>query len=34
MTMPGKIVSRLDKMLTDAINGSFIEPDYDETELS
>lgn len=34
MTMPGKIVSRLDKMLTDAINGSFIESDYDETELS
>lgn len=34
MTMPGKIISRLDKMLTDAINGSFIESDYDETELS
>ncbi len=34
MIMPGKIVSRLDKMLTDAIDGSFIESDYDETELS
>lgn len=30
MIMPGKIVSRLDKMLTDAIDGSFIESDYDE----
>lgn len=34
MVMPGKIVSRLDKMLTDAINGSFVEENYDETELS
>ena len=29
-----KIVSRLDEMLTDAINGSFVETDYNETELS
>ncbi len=29
-----KIISRLDAMLTDAINGSFIEASYDETELS
>lgn len=28
------IVARLDEMLTDAINGSFIESDYNETELS
>lgn len=34
MARPGKIVSRLDKMLTDAINGYFVEEDYDETELS
>ena len=29
-----KIVSRLDEMLTDAINGRFSETSYDETELS
>ena len=29
-----KIVSRLDEMLTDAINGRFTESNYDETELS
>ncbi len=34
MTRQSKIVSRLDKMLTDAINGNFIEENYDETELS
>lgn len=34
MARTSKIVSRLDKMLTDAINGDFIEKDYDETELS
>ncbi len=34
MARPGKIVSRLDKMLTDAINGYFVEENYDETELS
>ncbi len=34
--MPGanRIVSRLDKMITDAINGDFVENVYDETELS
>lgn len=30
----GKIVSRLDEMLTDAIDGSFTESRYDETQLS
>lgn len=30
----GKIISRLDDMLTDAINGTFTESRYDETELS
>ncbi len=34
MLRGNKIVTRLDKMLTDAINGSFIESVYDETELS
>ena len=34
MPRADKIISRLDKMLEDAINGSFIETDYDETELS
>lgn len=34
MARQSKIVSRLDKMLTDAINGNFIEENYDETELS
>ncbi len=29
-----RIISRLDEMLTDAINGSFVETDYNETELS
>lgn len=29
-----KIVTRLDTMLTDAMNGSFVETDYNETELS
>ncbi len=29
-----KIISRLDEMLTEAIDGSFIETSYDETELS
>lgn len=29
-----KIVSRLDEMLTAAIDGTFVETDYDETELS
>ncbi|MCI8417469.1 MAG: sensor histidine kinase [Lachnospiraceae bacterium] len=29
-----KIISRLDEMLTDAINGSFVEASYDETQLS
>lgn len=29
-----KIISRLDHMLTDAINGCFVESAYDETELS
>ncbi|HCT91905.1 MAG TPA: two-component sensor histidine kinase, partial [Lachnospiraceae bacterium] len=30
----GKIVSRLDEMLTNAMNGTFTESRYDETELS
>ncbi len=34
MLRGNKIVTRLDEMLTDAINGSFIESVYDETELS
>lgn len=34
MSRADKIISRLDKMLEDAINGSFTEADYDETELS
>lgn len=34
MLRGNKIVARLDGMLTDAINGSFIESGYDETELS
>ncbi len=29
-----KIVSRLDEMLTSAMEGSFVESDYNETELS
>lgn len=29
-----KVVARLDEMLTEAINGSFVESNYDETELS
>ncbi|MDO4344660.1 MAG: HAMP domain-containing sensor histidine kinase [Eubacteriales bacterium] len=29
-----KIISRLDNMLTEAMNGSFVEASYDETELS
>ena len=34
MLRGNKVVARLDEMLTDAINGSFIESVYDETELS
>lgn len=34
MRTGSKIISRLDAMLEDAINGSFVEADYDETELS
>ena len=34
MLRGNKIVTRLDEMLTDAINGSFIESGYNETELS
>ena len=29
-----RVLSRLDEMLTEAINGSFAESRYDETELS
>ncbi len=34
MRTGSKIISRLDAMLEAAINGSFVEEDYDETELS
>ncbi len=34
MRTSSKIISRLDEMLEAAINGSFVEEDYDETELS